>query len=63
MPVLKSYASGSGHYILASVRGSIITFQLKDDGFNRLAEVGVGVGDRFGLKLLGHLQAHTGINF
>lgn len=55
MPVLKSYASGSGHYILASVRGSIITFQLKDDGFNRLADVGVGVGDRFGLKLLADL--------
>lgn len=55
MPVLKSYASASGYYILASVRGAVITFQLNDNGFKRLADVGVGVGDRFGLKLLADL--------
>ena len=55
MPVLKSYSSSSGYYILASVRGSVITFQLNDNGFKRLADVGVGVGDRFGLKLLADL--------
>lgn len=55
MPVLKSYTNDSGHYILASVRGSVITFQLNHNGFKRLADVGVGVGDRFGLHLLADL--------
>jgi hypothetical protein len=28
MPVLKFYTSAPGHYILASVRGAVISFQL-----------------------------------
>lgn len=55
MPVLKSYANSSGHYIHASVRGSVVTFQLTERGFARLSAVGVGLGERFNLTLLADL--------
>ena len=35
MPILKSYKNAEGHYILASVRGSVITFQLTGPFRNR----------------------------
>ena len=64
MPVLKSYKNAEGHYILASVRGSIITFQLTDRGYDRLKEIGIRDGDRFHLGLLADLtregDAYTG---
>ncbi len=64
MPVLKSYKNTEGHYILASVRGSVITFQLKDRGYDRLMQIGIGDGDSFHLGLLADLtrqgDAYTG---
>lgn len=55
MPVLQSYADGSGHYIRGSVHGSVVTFQLTAHGFDRLTAAGIGSGDRFGLTLLADL--------
>lgn len=55
MPVLKSYTNSPGYYIHASVRGSVVTFQLTERGFARLLAVGVGLGERFGLTLLADL--------
>jgi hypothetical protein len=64
MPVLKSYKNSEGHYILASVRGSMITFQLTDRGYDRLLQIGIGDGARFHLGLLADLtregDAYTG---
>jgi len=64
MPVLKSYKNAEGHYILASVRGSIITFQLTDRGYTRLLDIGIGDNARFHLSLLADLtrqgDAYTG---
>lgn len=64
MPVLKSYKNAEGHYILASVRGSIITFQLTKRGYERLLEIGIKEGIRFHLGLLADLtragDAYTG---
>jgi hypothetical protein len=64
MPVLKSYRKSAGHYILASVRGSVITFQLTDRGHSRLLGIGIEDGDHFHLSLLADLtrdgDAYTG---
>jgi hypothetical protein len=64
MPVLKSYRNTDGHYILASVRGSLITFQLTSRGYDRLCELGIKDGARFHLGLLADLtregHAYTG---
>jgi len=37
MPVLKSYTDGSGHFIHASVRGAVITFQTTRGAVEKLA--------------------------
>lgn len=55
MPVLKTYADGSGHYIHASVRGAVITFQTTERGIGKLTAVGVHPGNRFALHLLADL--------
>ena len=55
MPVLKSYTDGSGHYIHASVRGAVITFQTTPCGVEKLAAAGVQPGARFPLRLLADL--------
>jgi hypothetical protein len=64
MPVLKSFKNTDGHYILASVRGSLITFQLTPRGYDRLCEIGIKDGARFHLGLLADLtregDAYTG---
>ena len=64
MPVLKSYKNTAGHYILASVRGSLITFLLTSRGYDRLCEIGIKEGARFHLGLLADLtregDAYTG---
>jgi hypothetical protein len=64
MPILKSYKNAEGHYILASVRGSVITFQLTGHGYDRLSEIGIKDGSRFHLGLLADLtrdgHAYTG---
>ena len=70
MPVLKSYANGSGHYIHASIRGAVVTFQTTVRGVEKLAMAGVQPGLRFGLRLLADLTRtgdafthHGGIEF
>ncbi len=55
MPVLKSYTDGSGHYIHASVRGAVITFQTTRGGVEKLTAAGVHAGTRFALRLLADL--------
>ncbi len=55
MPVLKSYTDGSGHYIHASVRGAVITFQTTPRGVEKLIASGVQSGVRFALRLLADL--------
>lgn len=56
MPVLKSYADGSGNYIHASVRGAVITFQITQRGLEKLSLAGVQPGSRFTLQLLAGLS-------
>lgn len=70
MPVLKSYTDGSGHYIHASVRGAVITFQTTKRGVEKLAAAGVQPGIRFALRLLADLTRtgdaytrHGGVEF
>lgn len=70
MPVLKSYTDGSGHYIHASVRGAVITFQTTTRGVEKLAAAGVQSGARFALRLLADLTRtgdaythHGGVGF
>jgi hypothetical protein len=55
MPVLKSYTDGSGHYIHASVRGAVVTFQTTPRAVERLTAAGVQPGARFPLRLLADL--------
>ena len=55
MPVLKSYTDGSGHYIHASVRGAVVTFQTTKRGVEKLTAAGVQAGARFPLRLLADL--------
>jgi len=55
MPVLKSYTNGSGHYIHASVRGAVVTFQTTKRGVEKLTAAGVQSGVRFALRLLADL--------
>ena len=55
MPVLKSYTDGSGHYIHASVRGAVVTFQTTQRGVEKLTAAGVQSGVRFALRLLADL--------
>lgn len=55
MPVLKPYTDGSGHYIHASVRGAVVTFQTTKRGVEKLSAAGVQSGVRFALRLLADL--------
>lgn len=55
MPILKSYTNGSGHYIHASVRGAVVTFQTTKRGVEKLTAAGVQNGVRFPLRLLADL--------
>jgi hypothetical protein len=55
MPILKSYTTGPGHYIHASVRGSVVTFQTTKRGVEKLTAAGVQIGVRFSLRLLADL--------
>ena len=55
MPILKSYTDGSGHYIHASVRGAVVTFQTTTRAVEKLGAAGVPVGVRFSLRMLADL--------
>lgn len=41
MPILHRYKDRDGYYTLTSIGGAIITFQLTDDGVQRLLDAGV----------------------
>ena len=70
MPALKAYTAGSGHYIHASVRGAVVTFQTTKRGVEKLTAAGVQSGARFALRLLADLTRtgdaythHGGVEF
>lgn len=52
MPVLHKYKGREKYYILTSISGSIVTFQLTDEGHQKLLKAGIKKEDRFGRALL-----------
>jgi hypothetical protein len=52
MPVLHRYRNDSGAYVLANVKGAVVTFQVTRPGVKRLQKAGVLEGVRFPLALL-----------
>ncbi len=52
MPVLYEYKGKKGFYILTSIAGKVVTFQLNNDGYRRLNEAGIKTGNRFHRSLL-----------
>jgi hypothetical protein len=64
MPVLHKYVDGSGYYILTSINGHVISFQLTAAGYKKLKEAGIGPGHKFSRFLLldlyrdGHAYTH-----
>jgi hypothetical protein len=64
MPVLHRYRNGKGSYVLAHVKGRVVTFQLAATGESKLRDVGVNEHEPFPLMLLVPLlrsgEAYTG---
>ena len=52
MPVLHEYKGKDEHYILTSIKGSIVTFQLTTEGQKRLLSAGIIAGKTFERGLL-----------
>ncbi len=52
MPRLHKYTSGNAHYVLTSINGSVITYQLTAQGERRLADAGVMAGQNFERAML-----------
>ena len=52
MPVLHKYTGKSGYYVLTSIQGSIITFQLTSDGEGKLKDAGIQPDQTFARALL-----------
>ena len=52
MPVLHHYKGRNEHYVLTSIRGNIITFQLTKTGEQRFKSAGIQSGETFGRALL-----------
>ena len=52
MPVLCKYKGKTGFYVLTSIAGKVVTFQLNNDGYRRLSEAGIKTGNRFHRSLL-----------
>ncbi len=52
MPVLHKYTDRKGYYILTSIKGNIITFQLTREGEAKLIDAGVEKSQTFGRALL-----------
>ena len=52
MPVLHKYKDKPNGYILTSIENKIITFQLTEDGYNKLLEVGIQFGHPFQRAIL-----------
>jgi len=64
MPVLHTYRSKEGHYILAGVNGRIVTYRLSSDGARRLQDNSINDCDKFSwamlLELIRQGDAYTG---
>ena len=64
MPVLHTYRSKDGHYVLAGVTGRIVTYRLSPDGVRRLQDSSIHDGDKFSwamlLELIRQGDAYTG---
>jgi hypothetical protein len=52
MPVLHTYRSKEGHYILAGVNGRIVTYRLSSVGARRLKDNSITDGDKFSWQVL-----------
>ena len=52
MPVLHTYRSKEGHYILAGVNGRIVTYRLSPEGARRLQESSITDGEKFSWAIL-----------
>ncbi len=52
MPVLHTYRSKEGHYILAGVNGRIVTYRLSSEGVQRLLGNGISDNDKFSWQVL-----------
>ena len=52
MPVLHKYKENNAHYVLTSIKGKIITFQITPEGYSHLKEAGVVSGKPFNRFLL-----------
>ena len=52
MPVLHHYKDRNEHYVLTSIRGNIITFQLTQIGEQKVKATGIKSGETFGRGLL-----------
>lgn len=64
MPVVHAYTDKAGYYVLTSIKGSIITFQLSPEGQAKLNKAGIEPDKTFGRALLLDLicsgDAYTG---
>ncbi|MHB8122186.1 MAG: hypothetical protein ACYDG4_08540 [Desulfuromonadaceae bacterium] len=52
MPVLHTYRSKEGHYILAGVNGRIVTYRLSSEGARRLQDNRITDGEKFSWQVL-----------
>ena len=52
MPVLHTYRSKEGHYILAGVNGRIVTYRLSTEGVRRLQDNSIIDGEKFSWQIL-----------
>lgn len=52
MPVLHTYRSKEGHYILAGVNGRIVTYRLSPEGARRLQDNGINDNEKFSWQVL-----------
>lgn len=52
MPRLQKFVSQDGHYVLTSINGSVITYQITPDGEAKLAAAGIVAGQTFDRALL-----------
>jgi hypothetical protein len=52
MPVLHKYKTRDGYYILTSIKGNVVAFQLTSEGYRKLANAGILPGQRFERFLL-----------
>ncbi|MCX5812543.1 MAG: hypothetical protein NT178_08365 [Proteobacteria bacterium] len=47
MPVLRKYLDRDGFYVITSIKGSVVTYQLSPEGAEKLRKAGINPGDKF----------------